>query len=404
VTGGTVAHDQAAAALLEIVRPGLATTVQDRGRPGLGRFGVSPSGAMDPLAHRLANRLLGNDESAATLEVTGPGCELVFLRATSFALAGADLDAALDGEPLEPHIVASARSGARLHFRQRRRGARAFLAVPGGLQAPRVLSSASTDLGAGFGGIGGRPLRAGQRIAAEGLPAGDPPRPPSEDPREPPAGEPPGPPPADPPHPPAGDPPADPSPPGEPPLPPAGDPAPTPRPPAGDPSPGEPSLPPASAALARSRLRERLAPIASLYQDAPFVLRFVPEQDPGVPAEAAARFTRATFRVSSRSGRTGYRFEGEPLPARPHPDRLSEPTAPGAIQLPPDGFPILLMADRNTIGGYPPLGHLAAADRPRAAQLWPGDQVRFEPISLADAIRLARESESTFQRIVAALR
>ncbi len=116
-----------------------------------------------------------------------------------------------------------------------------------------------------------------------------------------------------------------------------------------------------------------------------------------MPAAAAETFTRATFRVSARSGRTGYRFEGDPLPARPDPERLSEPTAPGAIQLPPDGFPILLMADRNTIGGYPILGHLATADRPRAAQLWPGDAVRFQPITLPEALHLCREQESTLQ-------
>ena len=320
---------------MEVVRAGLATTVQDRGRAGLGRFGVSPSGAMDPLAHRLANALLGNDPSAATLEVTGPGCELVFLRATRFAIAGGDLDAALDGGPLPAQAAGFAPVGARLQFRGRRRGARASLAVAGGFHLARVLASASTDLGSGLGGIGGRPLRNGQKLAAAGPPAGDPPRPPGKDS------------------------------------------------PAGDP-------------------RARLAPIESLYRASPFVLRFVPEDDPGVPAEAAARFTAATFRVSSRSGRTGYRFEGEPLPARPDPERLSEPTAPGAIQLPPDGFPILLMADRNTIGGYPRLGHLATADRPRAAQLWPGDEVRFRPISLAEAIRLARDTETTLQRTASA--
>jgi biotin-dependent carboxylase-like uncharacterized protein len=323
--------------LLEVVRAGLATTVQDRGRVGLGRFGVSPSGAMDPLAHRLANELLGNDRSAATLEVTGPGCEVVFLGATRFAIAGGDLDAALDGQPLDAQAAAFAPAGARLQFRGRRRGARASLAVPGGFQVAPVLSSASTDLGAGLGGVGGRPLRNGCKLAAPAPPAAHPARPPGDDP------------------------------------------------PAGDP-------------------RARLAPIESFYRTDPFVLRFVPEDDPGLPAQAAARFCSAAFRVSSRSGRTGYRFEGEPLPARPDPERLSEPTAPGAIQLPPDGFPILLMADRNTIGGYPRLGHLAAADQPRAAQLWPGDGVRFQPISLADAIRLARDTESTFQRIAATLR
>ena len=74
----------------------------------------------------------------------------------------------------------------------------------------------------------------------------------------------------------------------------------------------------------------------------------------------------------------------------PAAERLSQPVAPGTLQLPPDGHPILLMADRQTIGGYPCLGHLIAADRAKAAQLWPGDTVRFLPVSLADAHAAAR--------------
>jgi biotin-dependent carboxylase-like uncharacterized protein len=289
---------------------------------------------MDLHAHRLANRLLGNAESAAALEVTGAGCELVFVRAIRFALAGADLDAALDGLPLAATAVAWARPGARLQFRQRRRGARASLALAGGLDVPPLLGSAATDLGAGLGGLGGRPLRAGQRIAARHLAI-------------------------------------------------SGDRA---------------SAPPGAAELERY-----LAPLRSIYQDQPLVLRLVLEDDPAVPPLARQRLDGGRFQLSNRSGRTGYRFEGDPLPVRPDPERLSEPTAPGAVQLPPDGLPILLMADRNSIGGYPRLGHLCSADRTRAAQLWPADEVEFRSIALAEAIHVTRQTEATFQAILAAL-
>ena len=77
-------------------------TVQDLGRPGLGRFGVSPGGAMDALALRVANRLVGNPDGAAALEITGPGAELRFHDPAPFAIAGADLDAALDGHSVAP--------------------------------------------------------------------------------------------------------------------------------------------------------------------------------------------------------------------------------------------------------------------------------------------------------------
>jgi antagonist of KipI len=293
----------AAAEVLEIVRPGMLTTVQDLGRPGLGRFGVSPSGAMDPLALRVANRLAGNPDGAAALELTGPGAELAFVVDVRFALAGGDLGATLDGTPLAPTGAEEARAGQRLRFSARRWGARALLAVAGGLDVPLVLGSAATDLGSGLGGIGGKALARGQRLARRG--------------------------------------------------------------------PAEVSAPPPGPAAALAAI------LAAAHAD-PFQLRYVPDDDPAA-ALAAERFAARSLRVSDRSNRTGYRFTGEPLPVAPDPARLSEPLAGGAIQLPPDGLPILLMADRNTTGGYPRLGHLAAADRSRAAQLWPGDEVRFRP-------------------------
>ena len=130
------------------------------------------------------------------------------------------------------------------------------------------------------------------------------------------------------------------------------------------------------------------------------MLRFVPEADPAVPVETAAIFASASFEVSDRSNRTGYRLSGPTLVVAPAGDRLSEPLAPGALQLPPDGQPILLMADRQTIGGYPRLGHLIGADRPRAAQLWPGDAIRFLPVTLAEAHRAARARSAALARVL----
>ncbi|HEY0711144.1 MAG TPA: hypothetical protein VGF45_00600, partial [Polyangia bacterium] len=126
-------------------------------------------------------------------------------------------------------------------------------------------------------------------------------------------------------------------------------------------------------------------------------LRYVPESAGGVSAEALHAFPQTVYRLSVRSNRTGFRFEGARLenpPAFTDPNRLSEPTAPGAIQLPPDGQPILLMADRNTTGGYPRLGHLCSADMGRAAQLWPGDAVTFVPVETAAAQAITRSHEA----------
>ena len=310
-----------ATATVEVVRPGVLATVQDLGRPGLGRFGVSPSGAMDPLALRIANRLLGNPAGAPALELTGPGAELRFLHDAAYALAGADLGATLDGAPAPLHRAARAPAGAVLRFAKRARGARATLALAGGIEVAPVLGSAATDLDAG---LGGGALGRGARLAAAS----------------------------------AADPPA-------------------------VPSPWRPS--PALLALA--------------YDD-PFLLRYLPHADPALGDGATAGFASAPWKVTERSNRTGYRLAGPaPLPLRPGraADRLSEPLAPGTLQVPPDGQPIMLMADRQTVGGYPILGHLAAADRARAAQLWPGDMVRFRAVSLDEAHAAARALAAAFE-------
>jgi biotin-dependent carboxylase-like uncharacterized protein len=308
---------------LRVVRPGLMTTIQDLGRPGLASFGVSPSGALDPVAHALANALVGNPTHAAALEITGPGVELEFLRAQVFAIAGADLSATLSGVPLPPRFVGQAEPGARLAFTVRRAGARVAVALAGGISAPRVLGSVAIDLSAGLGG--GR-LRAGQTLLLEALPASRTP----------------------------------------------------------------PMLPP-----------QLLQPFADLFAAQPGALRYVPDPAGGVPAVVHALLQRRTFRVDGRSNRAGFRFDGQPLPMQADPDRLSEPTAPGAIQLPPDGLPILLLAERNTTGGYPRIGHLVSADRTRAAQLWPGDPVRFVAISLADATAATRAVQAAITRALA---
>lgn len=155
---------------LVVRRPGLLTTVQDLGRVGLGRFGVSRSGALDTLALRVANRLVGNADDAAALEITVRGPELEFADGCLIALAGADLSALLDGRVVPMWCSVPVGAGAVLTFGPRRRGARAILAVAGGLDVAPVLGSAATDVEGGLGA----PVHAGQELttrATTGRPA-----------------------------------------------------------------------------------------------------------------------------------------------------------------------------------------------------------------------------------------
>ncbi|ALS66015.1 biotin-dependent carboxyltransferase family protein [Pandoraea apista] len=151
--------------MIDIQRAGLLTTVQDLGRPRQREFGVASGGAVDPLACAVANRLVGNDLSAATLEITMGTCVMRFSAATLVALTGADCHADLDGTPVWSWWRFPVARGQTLTLRPARFGMRTYLAVAGGVDVPETLGSRSTDLAAGFGGFEGRALHDGDRIA-----------------------------------------------------------------------------------------------------------------------------------------------------------------------------------------------------------------------------------------------
>jgi KipI family sensor histidine kinase inhibitor len=150
---------------IEVLAPGMQTSVQDLGRYGYGRFGISPNGAADRTSLIAANRRVGNPDSAAGLEITLTGPTLRFQRRTEFVLTGADLGAHLNGLPLPLGRTQGLMPGDELAFAGvQGAGARAYLAVSGGIEVPVVMGSCSTDLTAAIGGHGGRALRDGDRL------------------------------------------------------------------------------------------------------------------------------------------------------------------------------------------------------------------------------------------------
>ena len=150
--------------MIEIVRPGPLSSVQDAGRAGYRYLGVGASGAMDDLALIAANLMLGNDEGAAAIEVTLGGIELRFTAPCAFAVAGADAGFTLDGEPIPGWWAATAREGQVLRAAAPRFGLRSYIAFSGGVDVVPVLGARATDLKAGFGGFAGRALAAGDRL------------------------------------------------------------------------------------------------------------------------------------------------------------------------------------------------------------------------------------------------
>ncbi|MBP5749355.1 MAG: 5-oxoprolinase subunit PxpB, partial [Firmicutes bacterium] len=151
---------------LKVLSAGPLTTVQDGGRFGSQAGGMTESGAMDRSSLRLANRLLGNEETAAALELTLAGGSFGIEGEGSVALTGADLQARLNGQRLPMNEAVAVRSGDKLEFGPAIRGVRAYLAVSGGIDVPPVLGSRSTNLKAGIGGFEGRRLKAGDTVHA----------------------------------------------------------------------------------------------------------------------------------------------------------------------------------------------------------------------------------------------
>ena len=308
----------------EVIEGGLTTTIQDGGRPDWAHLGVPPSGACDPWSLAIANVLVGGDPMAAAIEMTLVGPTLVARESTVIGLAGADLGGRIVGGrrllPGRSHRIGAGETIAFPGDGPDRR-ARAYLALPGGIDAPEVLGSRSTCLAAGFGGIDGRPLRHGDVVVRQGFRG---------------------------------------------------------------PLLGErvwPSDPNAAAPTGGT------------------VLRVVAGPAPGVEGLVAA-----PWRVGREADRVGLRLDGGPLPDGIAGEVVSHGTTWGAIQVPPDGRPIVLGADHQTTGGSPVVAVVITADRPALGQLRPGAEVRLQAVSRDDALVALWERRAAFVAGTAALR
>jgi antagonist of KipI len=283
---------------------GLQTTVQDLGRFGYAHLGVSASGAADALALRAANLLVGNAENSAALEMTLTGGAFEFEGAAVIALTGSDFGAGL---PLWTAVEISGGTIVRCGATQS--GARAYLAVRGGIDAPKILGSASTHV---LTGLGGRALRRGDvlRVGAESIRR--------------------------------------------------------PRPHA--------VVPP----VPRETLRVTAGPQADWF---------------------ANEIYEAPYMVTEESSRMGLRLRGPAIPS-PAGHMLTEGVALGAIQIPPNGQPIILFVEHQTTGGYPKPANVISADLWRVGQLRPRDQVRFERVTMEQALQLLRQQEEWLYSLV----
>ena len=326
---------------LRILRPGLLSTVQDRGRHGLQHLGVVPCGPMDPVALELANALVGNRDGEAAIEFTVLGPEISFESDALIALCGALFEAKIDGVPVPANRPVLLAKNAVLRTGRALLGSRGYLAVAGGIATSPVLGSRRTYLPARFGGLDGRLLRAGDTLPLPGNSASlalqryknlD------------------------------------------------------------------------SKRETREGIRtvSWSAPALTLPEREPIMIHAMEGRHHAHFDAASQRaFFEATWKVSADSNRMGFRLAGPTLARAEAFEILSEPTCFGTVQVPANGLPIALMADHQTTGGYPKIAEIAAADVPRLAQLAPGGSVQFARCTLEQARELRRALR---QRVDSALR
>ncbi|HWD34118.1 MAG TPA: biotin-dependent carboxyltransferase family protein [Pseudomonas sp.] len=274
--------------------------LQDAGRFGVRHLGVTQGGALDWVSMRWANWLLGNPAEAAVVEVTLGGFSLVAEQDCCLALAGADLDARIDGEPLKPWSSFTLSRGQRLRLNQPLHGARAYLAAPGGFAAPQVMGSCASVVREELGGLDGfgSALAKGQQLEYSGV------------------------------------------------------------------------------APALKTVPEALRPDLT---DASALDLVLGAQIGDFSGTSLFEAFNRDWTLDSRADRMGMRLLGPALQYQGAP-MISEGIPLGAVQVPPDGQPIVLLNDRQTIGGYPRLGALTPLALARLAQLLPGSVVRFRPV------------------------
>ncbi len=294
---------------IRILNAGPMMTVQDGGRRGFLRFGVSGSGPMDRDAFEAANALVGNAPDAAGVEFALIGGRLSLADECLIAVTGGDVPVALNGKPISPWSSWRASAGSELEIGAMRSGVWGYIAVSGGVTCPLVMGSRSTHLRSGVGGLDGRVLRTGDVL------------------------------------------------------------------PLGSDTGAEPKK------LVKP-IRLRGGPIS-----------LVPgPQDDYFDADAFSCLFGREFQVSQQRDRMAMMLDGPEIHAAGGHDIVSDGTLMGSIQVPPSGRLIVLMADRQTTGGFPKIATVASADLGRLVQTPSGKVVRFRAATVEQAEAMVREA------------
>jgi biotin-dependent carboxylase-like uncharacterized protein len=305
---------------IKITDPGMKAYVEDLGRYGYQRYGVSVSGVVDETAARIANFLVGNEPGAAVIEITLKGISLEFQSNALFAITGGPCDYTLNGKAIELWRSYSAKAGDTLAGGFMSGGLRNYLAVAGGIDAPLIMGSRSTNLRGKFGGHKGRELKKDDVLEIGAAPG-------SAGPRE---------------------------------------------------------------------LKAEYIPQYGMDIDVRVILG---PQDDAVTEAGMNTFLGSAYKVSFDSDRMGIRLAGEKIEHVKAADIISDGIAFGSVQAPGDGQPIIMLAERQTTGGYCKIATAITADRSKLAQARPKCMIRFHKVSVEESLEALKEYRSFFDKL-----
>lgn len=305
---------------IKILNPGLLTTIQDNGRWGYQKFGMSVAGVMDDFATRIANILVGNDEYEAVLETTLLGVEILFNCDEVISITGSNMNPKINGNPVPMWTSLYVKSGDKLSSSGAVSGLRSYIAFSKGLDVPEIMGSKSTFTRGNLGGFEGRKLAKNDEIKL-----------------------------------------------------------------------GEKELP-----ILGSYLPDLYKPI---YKKDNTIRVVLGPQDDYFDEKAIEVFLNSVYTITSEADRMGYRLAGPKINHIDGADIVSDGVVFGSVQVPGHGSPIIMMADRQTTGGYTKIATVITPDLSKLAQMSPGTTMNFQMVTVEESHRIYKEYEKQFEEI-----
>lgn len=304
----------------KIINPGLLTTVQDLGRWGYQRYGMSVAGSMDHFATKVANYLVGNDENQAVLETTLMSPEIEFLCDEVISITGANMKPKINGEAVPMWTSLIVRANDKLSFSNATSGIRTYIAFSTGIDVPEIMNSKSTFLKGKIGGFKGRKLAKGDEIPLKNKVIPD----------------------------------------------------------------------------SGSYLPKKFDPE---YKEDNTIRVVLGPQDDYFSKESIDTFLNSEYKITSEADRMGYRLDGAKIEHIEGADIISDGIVFGSVQVPGHGSPIIMMADRQTTGGYTKIATVITPDLSKLAQMKPGSKINFKKISIEESQEIYREYEEKISDI-----